>query len=83
MRAGGLDWGIRPVAQQVRRGSRWSARRRMAWFGQALGRCSVTLLFRATTRVAILTRRRRKVSNCATRQVERFGMRLRKDQSSQ
>ena len=48
----------------------------MALSGQALGRCSMTQVFRATTRAASFTRRSRTVSNCATRQVERFGIRL-------
>ena len=43
----------------------------------------MTLVFSATTRVASLTRRRRKVSNWATRQVDRLGMRLRSAHSSQ
>ena len=45
----------------------------MALSGQALGRCSMTRVFSATTRAASFTRRSRRVSNCATRQVERFG----------
>ena len=45
----------------------------MAWSGQALGRCSMIRAFRARTRAASFTRRRRRVSNCAARQAERFG----------
>src|SRR5918998_885670 len=79
LRVGGLGRGIRPCGQQVRRGKRSRASRKMAWSGQVLGRCSMTRVFSATTRVASLTSRRRKVSNWATRQVERFGIKLRKD----
>jgi hypothetical protein len=55
----------------------------MALSGHALGRCSMTRVFSATTWVASFTTRSRRVSNCATRQVERFGIRLRSDHSSQ
>ena len=36
-------------------------------------------LFISTTRAAILIRRRRTVSNCATRQAKRFGIRARRN----
>ena len=39
--------------------------------------------FISTTRAAILIRRSRKVSNCATRQLERFGIALRNPHRSQ
>lgn len=44
----------------------------MALSGQALGRCSMTRVLSATTRVASFSNRSRSVSNCATRKIERF-----------
>src|SRR4051812_20966014 len=41
----------------TRRGRRSRASRRMAWSGQALGRWTSTLVFQATTRAAIFSRR--------------------------
>jgi hypothetical protein len=43
----------------------------------------MTRVFSATTRVANFTNCNRRVSNCATRQMERFGIRRRSDHSSQ
>ena len=42
--------------------------RRIVWSGQALGKCRRIWVFSSTTRAAILMRRNRRVSNCATRQ---------------
>ena len=41
------------------------------------------MVFISTTRAAILIRRRRKVSNCATRHIERFGIDWRRPHMSQ
>ena len=43
--------------------------RRMLWSGQDVGMCTRICVFISTTRAAILMRRRRKVSNWATRQM--------------
>lgn len=55
----------------------------MALSVQALGRCRMTRGFIETRRVASFTKRSRSVSNYATRQVERFGVKLGSDHSSQ
>src|SRR5208337_193815 len=47
---------------------RWRAKRRISWPGHEVGRWTRIMVFISTTRAAILTRRRRNVSNCATRQ---------------
>ena len=69
--------------QVMRRGIRPRTVRKIAWQGHAEGRCSRIWVFISTTRAAILTSRRRSVSNCATLQAERFGMAARNAQSSQ
>ena len=48
----------------------------MSVLGQALGRCSMTRVFSATTRVASFTSRSRSVSNWTIRHVERFGIKF-------
>lgn len=55
----------------------------MALSGQALVRCSMTRVFSATTRVASFTRRSDRMSNCVTRQVGSFDIRLRSDHRRQ
>src|SRR5277367_1192556 len=46
----------------------------MCCAGHDVGRCTRIIVFISTTRAAILIRRRRKVSNCATRHIECFGV---------
>lgn len=44
----------------------------MPWSGQDVGRCRRIWVLISTTRAAILMRRKRSVSNCATAKLERF-----------
>ena len=64
----------RPVVQVTKRGMRCKARRRVSCAGHEVGKCTWIIVFISTTRAAILMRRRRKVSNWATRHIERFGI---------
>ena len=73
----------RPVFQVTRRGMRWRAKRRISWPGHDVGRWTRIMVFISTTRAAILTRRRRNVSNCATRHIERLGIDARSPHISQ
>src|SRR5271165_5601422 len=50
------------------------AKRRISCTGQEVGKCTRIIVFISTTRAAILMRRRRNVSNWATRHIERFGI---------
>src|SRR3954453_3816756 len=72
-----------PVGHVTSRGIRPRTARRMAWLGQTVGRGSRSIVFSSTTRAAILIRRRRKVSNCATRHGERWGISARRLHISQ
>src|SRR6188768_2392540 len=75
-----VEWlgrGMRPGVQLTSRGIRPRARRSTDWYGQALGRCSMTRVFRVATWAAIFSRRKRSVSNWAVRQKDRLGIRLR------
>ena len=67
----------RPVVQVTRRGMRCRAKRRISCAGHEVGKCTRIMVFISTTRAAILMRRRRKVSNWATRHLERFGIDMR------
>ena len=60
-----------------------SAKRKISCAGQDVGRCTRIMVFISTTRAAILMRRRRNVSNCATRHIERFGIETRRPHISQ
>ena len=62
---------------------RVSAKRRISWAGQEVGRCTRIIVFISTTRAAILMRRRRKVSNWAARHMERLGIETRRPHISQ
>ena len=55
----------------------------MSWHGVAVGKWTLIMVFISITRAAILISRRRRVSNWATRQTERFGIRPRRLHSSQ
>ena len=55
----------------------------MTWSGEALSRWTITLVFHSTTCAAVLSSRRRSVSNCATRQDGCFGISRRSDHISQ
>ena len=80
----GLHFGAsRPVAQVTRRGMRSRAKRRISCAGHEVGKCTRIIVFISTTRAAILMRRRRKVSNWATRHIERFGIDTRSPHISQ
>jgi len=61
----------------------WKARRRISCAGHEVGKCTRIIVFISTTRAAILMRRRRKVSNWATRHIERFGIETRRPHISQ
>ena len=50
---------------------------------QEVGKCTRIIVFISTTRAAILMRRRRSVSNWATRHIERFGIDTRRPHISQ
>ena len=65
------------------RGGRSSSRRMRGAEGQALGRCRVMRVFISTTRAALFTSLRRRVSNWARRQGERFGRAARRVHISQ
>ena len=79
----GLISGRFPVVQVTRRGMRSRATRKICWLGQAVGHWMRIRVFNSVTRAAILMRRRRKVSNWTVRQIERFGMAVRKPHMSQ
>src|SRR5208337_1434825 len=72
-----------PACQVTRRGMRPRAKRRISCAGQEVGKCTRIIVFISTTRAAILMRRRRSVSNWATRQIERFGIDTRRPHISQ
>ena len=59
------------------------AKRRISCTGQEVGKCTRIIVFISTTRAAILMRRRRNVSNWATRHIERFGIDTRRPHISQ
>src|SRR5208283_2288928 len=86
----GLTGGVRffggrhgPVAQVTRRGMCERAKRKTSCPGHAVGRCTRIIVFISTTRAAILTKRRRRVSNCAKRHIERLGIDSRRPHISQ
>ena len=55
----------------------------MAWWGQAVGIETRIWVFLSTTRAANLMKRKRKVSNCATAKLNRFGIAARRPHISQ
>ena len=59
------------------------AKRRISCAGHEVGKCTRIMVFISTTRAAILMRRRRNVSNWATRHIERFGIDTRSPHISQ
>src|ERR1019366_3603316 len=65
---------LRPGAQVTRRGMRPSTRRRISWAGHDVGKGTRIIVFISTMRAATLISRRRNVSNCATRHIERLGI---------
>ena len=73
----------RPVGHVTRRGMRAWTKRMTSCAGQDVGRCTRIIVFISTTRAAILIRRRRSVSNWATRHIERFGVEMRSPHISQ
>src|SRR3982074_2688182 len=56
-----------------------------SWLRPSLGGCptALALVFLSTTRAATLISRRRNVSNCATRHIERLGIDTRRPHMSQ
>ena len=73
----------RPVSQVTRRGMRSKAKRSISCAGDDEGKWTRIIVCISTTRAAILTRRRRKVSNWATRHIERFGAETRRPHINQ
>src|SRR5579875_440332 len=71
---GSNKWGRCPVAQVTRWGMRVSTSRSISCVGHVVGRGILIIVFISTIRAATLIRRNRKVSNCATRNTERFGV---------
>ena len=74
---------LRPIVYVASRGMRLRTMRRMRWSGHDVGRCRRIWVFISTTRAAILMRRNRRVSNCATAKLERFGIAARRPHISQ
>ena len=79
----GLIWRACRNAQVTSLGMRARAIRKTCWLGQAVGHWMRIRVFSSVTRAAILIRRKRKVSNWTVRQIERFGMAVRKPHISQ
>jgi hypothetical protein len=85
----GLTGGVRflgrhvPASQVTRRGICERAKRRISCAGHEVGRRTRIIVFISTTQAAILTKRRRRVSNCATRHIDRLGIDSRRPHISQ